>query len=402
MRADLPILASALALLLTPAAVGKEVVPVDSGGLVAQIAPHVRAKGRISGGGWSADLYLLIERDEAMIVAIEDGRPAGAMPIATSDEVLRVLADRRLEFMWSALTDWAGNDLEKMRVRAVETATQRALANQPLPPRSAVESSVRPSTRALMQRADALVQAGRREEGIALLRRSVEAGPGKSDWQQAEFVMITLRISALLSTGEQLPEAIALLEAAEAKLPRSQYTLNFHMTLANYLTRVGQHARALAILDKTEAEFGAAKPKKRAQSHVPGSDRMFALIRSCAMRGLGRAAEAERELAKIMGAGEPRDDVWILVNNATVTYSALLCTGDVDRIAAFVARRLDAPQIADGMLVQLQPAYASPSTYRHAIEAVRAHPDVRAAVARRMRVLPAELEPALNRRPAAQ
>lgn len=402
MRARLSWALAALALGSALPAAAQDASGAESATLLEEVAPFIRARGTATDALGSADLALLIDRDDAMIVEIKGGKAIGSLPIQNVSDVLRVLADRRLDFMWPALIEWGGPDLEKLRQRAVATATKRFQEKTALPPRTPSESSVRAPTRAVLQLADALDRAGRRGEAIALLRRNVDQGPRRSDWGRAEYSVVVAQLARMLLVDNQIAASIAVLEVGSQKLAKSHYALNVQITLALILAQSGAYARALEALDRTEDAFDASAPNMAADYHLPGSDRHFAMIRSCALRGVGRADEAERELSKVLNAPEPRDRSWVLLKNSTVAYHALLCTGDVERLAVFMADRLQAPGVAQWVLLELQPEYEAPAMYQRIVEAVRAHPAVKVAASQRMRVLPAELVPALNRRPVAQ
>ena len=373
-------------------------------GVPSALVPLIRAQGTIPDAHPGKTFYLVIDPAYAGVIATEKGVFLGGWPLSTPSEVLRVLADRRLAFMWPALEAWAGPGLEPMRARMLADAQARFRNGAPRPAQGTAESSVRPATRALLQLASELDGAGRTAEAIALLRDRLAKPPGKGDWQQSEFAMISLRLATIHYGRGNMAGAIEALQAAGQGLPESRYSLNFDVNRASYLVQGGQYAAGLELIDRTLARYAGELGEKwtPGEDQVPGSMREFALIRACALKGLDRRQEAKAELDALLSAPEPSDPVFVLTNNATLRFRALLCQRDVEALASFVADALNGPAVADGLMLWLQRDFETPHLEPALVQAVRAHPKVTAAAAARVRPLPPELSAVLNRKPAAR
>jgi len=373
-------------------------------GVPAALVPLIRAQGTIPDAHPGKTFYLIVEGAFAGVIATENGAFLGGWPLATPHEELRVLADRRLAFMWPAIEAWAGTALEPMRARMLTDAQERYRTGTPKPAKSTAESSVRPATRALLQLAAELDSAGRTAEATALLREKLAKPPGKGDWQHSEYAMTALRLATIRYGRGDMTGAVEVLLAASAALPDSRYNLNFDINRASYLVQGGQYAAGLDLIDRTLARYTGELGEKwtPGEDQVPGSMREFALIRACALNGLGRGDEAKAELGALLNAPEPTDPVFVLTNNATLRFRALLCQRDVEALAGFIADTLNGPVVADGLLVWLQRDFETPYLDPALVQAVRTHPKVRAAAATRVRVLGPELGAVLNRKPAAR
>lgn len=373
-------------------------------GVPGALIPLIRAQGTIPDAHPGKTFYLVSDRTYAAVIATQNGVFLGGWPLSTPSEVLRVLADRRLAFLWPELEAWAGPALEPMRARMLADAQERFRNGAPRPAKGTAESSVRPETRALLQLASELDGAGRTAEATALLQERLAGPPGKEDWQQSEFAMTSLRLATIHYGRGNIAGAIDVLQAASLALPDSRYSLNFDINRASYLVQGGRYAAGLELIDRTLARYAGELEEKwtPGEDRVPGSMREFALIRACALKGLERKQEAKAELDALLNAPEPTDPVFVLTNNATLRFRALLCQRDVEALAGFIADALNGPAVADGLMVWLQRDFETPHLDPALVQAVRAHPKVKAAVAARVRTLPPELSAVLNRKPAAR
>jgi tetratricopeptide (TPR) repeat protein len=365
------------------------------------MAPLIRAQGTIPDVHPGKTFYLVADETFAGVIATENGRFLGGRPLFRPEDVLRVLADRRLAFMWPALEAWAGPGLAPMQARALADARKRYRTGTPKRAGTTAESSVRPATRALLQLADELDAAGLTEEAMALLREPLAKPPGKSVGDKFDYALTALRLAGIRFVRGDPKGAAEVLTAAGKALPDPSHTLNFDINRASYLVWSGQFAEGLELIDRTLARYVGEQGEKWApgDDRVPGSMRMFALIRACALNGLGRKDEAAVEMQALLNAPEPRDREFVLANNRTLRFRALLCQREVEPLADFIAEALNGPSLADGLVVWLQRDLESSRIDPALVQAVRAHPKVKAAMATRIRVLGPDLKVVLNRTP---
>ena len=175
-----------------------------------------------------------------------------------------------------------------------------------------------------------------------------------------------LRAQALFALGRN-DDALAELSAAAARSDVQDVARI--ISLAGGLTYAGRAEQALSALDAT------------AEADLDGEGRAWWLAaRACALAEAGRAPEARAAADAVEGAA-PR--LWAAVTHAR------LCTGGMDAAAELYARRLADPQARTAALLALQP-YRQPAKAtsrwgaerRTQLEALRARPDVQAALAK--------------------
>lgn len=359
----------------------------------------IRAQGTIPDVHPGNTFYLVVEDVFAGVIVTENGVFRGGWPLFSPEEVLRVLADRRLAFMWPALEAWAGPGLAQMQARTLADARKRYRTVRPRRAGSAVESSARPATRALLQLADELDGAGFTEEAVALLREPLAKPPGEKAEDKLDYLTTALRFAAIRYGRDDPKRAAEVLKAASKTLADSHYAVNLDINRASYLVRGGQFAEGLELIDRALARYVGEKEAKGAPDavRVPGSMRMFTLIRACALNGLGRKDEAAVEMQALMNAPQPRDRDFVLESNRVLHFRGLLCLREIEPLADFIVETLNGPNIADGLTVWLQRDLDSSDVDPALVQAVRAHPKVKAAMATRIRVLGPELKAVLNR-----
>lgn len=228
---------------------------------------------------------------------------------------LGLLVDRRYEAIWPDIERWAGGDLVAQRDAYVAAA------------RAAFE--VDPSLVLRGNYADALVAAGRGDEARSLLAEAV-ADPGLWDERRDDIVMTAIRLSAMIESEGDADAALAVLRRMKAATPAARYPAGANITPneARLLIGAGRHAEALALLD---AELLAADVDDQAVLDF------YRALRLCALRGLGREAEATaiaaelgssiaaQRLAGSCGAGTANDNAqWIQSVQAPDTRSSAL------------------------------------------------------------------------------
>lgn len=346
-----------------------------------------------------AVLSVKIVADRPLLTISGMGPLPAEYEVSDRDTVLRILADDRLSPLWPVLLDWAGPRLERVRGFALPSLREayRKQRNAAAPVSSA-ESTVRPAARAALQLAAALVDAGYRDEAVALIIAEREARKArKSDWQRIEYVTFTVRLSTMMHLSGRSSEAISLLES-EARLGNEPYGINLDVNRAAFLAETGRFAESLALVDAISHQFDATQDGDygRGGEKLPGSARQFDWIRACALAGLGRSGEAAPLIAALRTAPDPTDNVFVPAPGAQLRMRAAICMRDRDAMVRELLDDLTQSSFANAALIWLQPSLTPPFVEQRFLDEVRGDARLIAATEGRLRVLPADLTPALN------
>lgn len=316
-------------------------------------------------------------------------------PLVAIDTALALLADTRLQPLWQPLLDWAGPGLERLRDRRLAAARLVTASGRTDIANSTAASSTRPKVRAALLLADELANAGQLDAAIALVEKTRGEAPGRSDWEKAEWMATSLRLTTYTRRRDGPAAARAVLDASEAALGSGhQYSINFQINRAADLAEDGRHADALTALDAAEARFDAGGGRGE---KVPGSDRQFAWIRICALTGLGRGGEVASLVPTIYPPAEPSDAFFRVPASNRIRYRLFRCMNSTAGVAGEMADEMQGAALGGTAFVQLQPALRDPRKPAAFYRAVAADPKLAPLLAGRFRILPAALVPALNR-----
>lgn len=339
---------------------------------------------------------LVTDGNNTAILITRDTGERRAIRIDSVDTLLGLLADRRVAPLWSALIDWAGLGAERLRDRKINEARRAFEEGREVTPASTADSSSRPKARALLQLATALNRGGEHDEALALLIANRPATPGKDDWDRNEWVALTVRIATSYAEAGELDRAVATLRDGEATMRGEQsFTINFKINRAAYLAEMGRAAEALALIDAAEAKF---KRNKGSGDPVPASDREFSWIRACALHRLGRVAEAETEASAMLHADErPTDPQFVLKPTSQIVVRYARCIDDPKLAAQVLASEVRDRLVGARAFVLLQPKREAALGANAFFARVRREPAMIAALGDRFRELPDVLVPALNR-----
>ena len=271
-----------------PAPLSESVLPSQFDG-----ASRAHAMVDFGPGPVRTDLLIL---DNSAYLALRPPMPAGPRIYRIDDprSVVLVLADRRLAFAWSALIEWTGPSLDKLRALklaetratfargddapsfAPETATaperfldtlrpgahrrrrQHAARRSPNPrcePRTAICATCMATRLAAIS-----PRLGYRDEARQLLEAALAGNRRKDEWQQAEFAMVTISLATKLNNSGDHAAALTLYDTLGQM--ESSYAMNAGVNRAAILAETGQYAEALALIERSYAAYAAAADGK--------------------------------------------------------------------------------------------------------------------------------------------
>lgn len=368
--------------------------------------PYAKAEVVLDWKGIPTRVRLLVVGERAGLEGLPAGKAQWMRPIATPDDALAVLADRKLEPLWPALLAWAGPDLGLFRDRYVADYRRNFERRSPADSLSSGEMLARPRARALQQYAEALWRTGKAAEANALLRAELDRSrPRKLGvYRSQDLTLIGLKLALQTRRSGDAPGALAIVDGLIGSgLGKDPYDrLNLDVNRAAYLAESGRHAEALALIDRALAAY-AAQRKDDEINKVAGSNRHFAWIRACALKGLGRQDEARAEWATVVGSGEVRDEELPVTSTESILVRGLVCMQDVEGAARQLAAGLEheVGGLGSPVLLYAQTEGAWRDMFGDAISAVLETPVMRAALESRARALAPAFAPALRHwRPA--
>ncbi len=325
-----------------------------------------------------------------MVALSPDGHMITFRSIETVKDALAILADERLAFAWPALLAWGGDDLHILRDRAVTHAKAKVddLADTKPPQLRKVstpfdgEDSKLVAMRAYLE---ALFDAGRDQEAIGLARQQI-AKPFYRDNAAFARSLYAETLAFMLADTNRINEAIATLEqAATAPGTSPTIAINVNVNLALMLAQYGQPQRALDLIDANETLFNSRshgllrriEPQSNAWAQ-------FQWIRACALDRLGHHDDARAALSKI--AAMPQQGPQMSTRSEARIYG-FQCMGDARGLGSELAEQLPSATPASDLFLQFQPAMFPVPNDRLVIETAIAEPEVRDAIANRVRLL---------------
>lgn len=358
------------------------------------LAPYVRASNWLSTAKGAVFVELLIDQDNAALRLRQVSNQNPEIRVLDSpSDVLKLLADKRMQFLWQPLAEWAGPNLEKMRdqhLMRLRVAAAHGDAN--LPPSTTAESVVRPKVRAILQLARFLMAIGRSSETESILQQQLGTMKVKTDgsWNAIEWFSVAALIGGTRLSRNDFDGAIAEYALIERTLGNSPYADNATINRAALLAQSGHYAEALAAIDPLWVRWS----RERRGEKVRGSERQFAWIRACALMGLGRQAEAEAAFEPVIEANKTYDPHFVVETDDTLKLKGLVCMGQTSAVVQMIADQLENGLSPEALLL-LQPAYR-PQRDSAFWERVRSDPTLISMSSVRARVLPQEMTPALN------
>lgn len=340
---------------------------------------------------------LLIQGERAAIrewPATGSNRLPDLYELANSATVLALLADRNYGFLWDELTRWAGPDLGLFRERLRQQAVAISNRSASLSPMTSAESATSPRVADFIRLTALYLQIGETRLAEQVMETYLAAiGPsGRSTQRTNDWILAKARLATVLQVAGRVEESYRHYADIQAQAGRSDYALNGMVNHAAVLAENGRHAEALALIDAAWEKFR----KDAGDEGLAGSERQFAWIRACALDGLGRAAEADAAYQLVRNSGPVADRDFIVDRKESIEWRAHWCRRRQLDVKALLLAELAADRPTIAALV-LQPTYKSELIDTALLAKMRADPDIQAAVAKRIRVLPPAMIPALNR-----
>lgn len=382
------------ATLIVPSGAGAQIAELAKVQAADPVAPYVKASSWVPTGKGPVFVELVLDQTNAGLRTrtVNDQAPEIRMFDSTSD-VLKLLADRRMKFLWQPLTEWAGPTLEKMReVRLKRLRAAAAAGDADLPPSTTSESTVRPKTRALIQLAKFLIDVGQESEAERLLQSQLETIKVRTNgsWNTFEWFSIGAWVASARVARGDLDGGISQYALIERTLGSSPFAPNATINRAALLAQSGRYADALAAIDPLWVRWS----RENQEYKIRGSDRQFAWIRACALEGLGRHDEAEAAFQPVAQANDTRDPHYAIDSDSALTLRGLVCMKRTAAIKQFITDDLQNSRSPETLLL-LQPAYR-PQINVELWEKIRSDAGLMKLASERMRTLPPEMTPALN------
>jgi tetratricopeptide (TPR) repeat protein len=354
-------------------------------------AQYVKAASWVPSGKGPVYVELLIDANVAALRmrSAEESKPDLAI-ISDPDAALALLSDQHMKFLWGPLTEWAGADLTKMRDRMLLSLRSAADAGKSAwAPSTTGESTVRPKVRALIQLAQYLDEIGRSEEAeqaLSLQLRTMKLG---GSWGDIEWFEVAAGIASARTAHNDYAGAISQYEYIESAMGDSPYAVNATISRAALLARSGKYEDALKAVDAAWARFHS----RHKGDDIPGSERQFAWIRACALKGLGRNDEAEAAFQPLLGDREWHDKDFVISSDSSLQLKGRVCMNDTNAVISMIKDNVQNAPVTS--LVDFEPDY-QPLRDAAFWAAVRSDPELSKMVAERMRILPPEMKDALR------
>jgi hypothetical protein len=371
-----------------------------AGGARDKFAEFVKASAWVPSPSGPAFAEFAVQGDDALLRLRSAKHPKPEIYTLSDDmdDVLALLADKHWQFLWQPLTDWAGPTLEPMRDRMLERLRRANAAGFPqFGAGDTGESAVGYKTQALLQLTAFLSRVGRGAEAEALLQERLAAMPLKltSSSRVFEWQAVAQAIAYSRANRGDFAGAIEQEEMIERTLRGHTYALNATINRAAHLVRSGRYQNALDALSLVDKALAAElETTGKNKDVVPGSNRQFAWIRSCALEGLGRHQEAEVAFAPLNDDDEIKDRGFVIESTESLRFRGHVCMRDVSWLKPHLANELKDDLTVQAALM-FQPEFKV-RVYETTWESLRADPELTRLASERTRELPHAMAAALN------
>lgn len=358
------------------------------------LAPYIKASSWVVTAKGPTFVELAVAQQEAALRVREGANQNPKLEMLSSPwDVLKLLADKRMEFLWQPLSEWAGPNLEKMREqRLTQLRLSAAAGDASAPSSDTSESTVRPKIRAVLQLAEFLIDIGRSEEAENMLQRQLASIEPRKDgsWKAIEWFSVAAWIGSARQKRNDFQGAIAEYALVERRLGNSPYAANATINRAALLVESGHYAQGLAVIDPLWERWS----RDNREYKIGGSNRQFAWIRACSLEGLGRHAEADAAFQPVLDSNDTNDPHYVVETDDSLKLRGLVCMKRTSAVIQLLGNQLNNDLSPDGLLF-MQPEYR-PQRDAEFWNKVRSDPTLIAVARQRMRVLPEEMTPALN------
>ncbi|GGE19035.1 hypothetical protein GCM10011529_26920 [Polymorphobacter glacialis] len=305
--------------------------------------------------------------------------------------LVRIGIDKRLQALWPEVETrlGPGADIADAVFVAAAKARYDAAQKPAAPPaqrqpQALVQAPLQAPPQALIARlgyAEALNIASREPEALALLSDVVKTPAELAALNDREIWLVNLQAALLGDTGK-VDEALARYDALNAApIEGRPGLIGTIINQGLFAQGAGRAEKALAVADMADSKGPFANEFARAYT---------AQVRACALRQLGKPAEANAAVAALAAKPEINDSAYI---------SAMICLDRMDDAAAAVVQQLASEDGRNEMLFELQPFLindrpgANDPKQRAGMRALKARTDVKAAFAKVGRDLPARVSP---------
>ena len=285
------------------------------------------------------------------------------------EQLTAMAIERRYSVLWPSIEDMLGTNGKPLVDRYAKSKLDLYSDNPDAPG-------------ALRDAAAAMLLLGRYDD-VVQMTSDVVPHDGM-DRDSVRTALIRARaLLALKRTDDALKLMTGFAALNLAKTPEAAATL---VTYAEMLDEAGREEQALTAARAINATAG--------QFLTDYGKRWVDRTEVCALGALGRTAEANAAMAKLLAAVQ---------QNQPATIEALLCLKRDAEAEKLLIKAIDDKDVASNIVVQFQPAAsqwaAAPSRLRLLWQAFLARPAVKAAFERKGRLLPKAMWPTPGARP---
>lgn len=369
-------------------------LPVAS--IADELASHIKATTTFVWREKDIKVDFVADGDNALIRAISPLEPQPMyMWIQSPYHALLILSEKRMGALWPALLEWAGSDLVKLRDRQIRLARAAYETGEfPGHASNSGESVTGGKNRAFLQYLTTLSVSGRQDEALTLIEAQLAKRnrPGKK--MDLDTVLLVIRKATILSGWGDRGQAIALLrEVKKSAKIDPEVLINLDVNLAAILVENKEYQAAFDLIESAASNYA----EMIGPTNVPGSDRQFAWIRACALKGIGRPLEAMKLSESLYATPAViSGNHFVPAPKLEIVSRAAACMNDPAPLARLIMDEYAEATVISDLHVALQ---ADQSLRKRDVEFYRtvySDPALKTIAEERMQELAPELKPAVN------
>lgn len=285
------------------------------------------------------DTLCLVERGGRLYMRIlpkDVAYPATYRALGLS-EILTILASVRASNVWPMIEAYLGPDGERIRTEIRQQARrilQDGCSFADQCGSTVLENQAEGNIAIALRAANLLSSVGYTSEALAVLDANLPkpgADGSLAPVDEYSWHAIKLKMATIPLGQGNFGEADARLrELATARLANSSLQINAMITRAALLAQLHRAEEALALVNEAELRFLA----EAKGAEVRGSNRHFAWIKACALKELGRVAEAKSVLRGVRSELKSMNNQFGMADDSeTIRLRSALCRGDDSEIA---------------------------------------------------------------------